>query len=710
MAAIEFPLKGSSGSESMTIGHAKSWHQRLSSPRTQAAHNPPHPMRPPLYPQRFSRFRPSFIRVYLRNSRASFQGAGRGGTFFGAIAFGFFALVPLCAQDLRYPPKPADVEALYSMGWEKARDRLSGALAEAYQPGVSGKPGSAGMPAYRQWLALWKWADLLSKNEADAAADFLGRHLFGQEGSDRPILFPPGHALEPGLSALPHAELRERVLHIPSREKSLGVLLGPGVPLPEDAPLANRVDPQFAKEWFSDPAFSELFFGAVAPSDYLPGVLAILNDLRKANPGAFRPYASLAIALSVVRDARWPSFWPHPQVESGLVPLEETTAADLFARWISANSAPGLLNDLRALPPSDLKFVIDAPLSESEFAWARKNVRGSESTFGKTFSSIRYATPRIKAKEFVWAGGPYTLEAIQKVGGICVDQAYFATVAGKARGLPTIFFSGQGADGGHAWFGYRKGTGRWDLDCGRYENQNYATGEALDPQSWRPISDHDLKSLAEGFRNSPQFAASSDDLALARAFEASGNLGAAGKAYDSAVAVCPQNPDAWDEKGAFLARSGVAPDVRRSFHEAAYKQFLARRDIRVRHQKALADIARETGDTATADKISRQIISQNSRARSDLSVSAAAEKLTATAESGNAAAAMTEYRSMLRQLGRDGGGNFFYEIVRPFFEALVAMDEKKKAAEVLELARKTLHPTKGQILDQELETLEKEIE
>ena len=83
----------------------------------------------------------------------------------------------------------------------------------------------------------------------------------------------------------------------------------------------------------------------------------------------------------------------------------------------------------------------------------------------------------------------YTLEDIKNNGGICVDQAYYATILGKGRGIPTLYFHGQGASGGHAWFGYLSHGGKWELDCGRYESQNYPKGYAVDPQTWQRIDD-----------------------------------------------------------------------------------------------------------------------------------------------------------------------------------------------------------------------------
>ena len=46
-----------------------------------------------------------------------------------------------------------------------------------------------------------------------------------------------------------------------------------------------------------------------------------------------------------------------------------------------------------------------------------------------------------------------------------------------------------------------KNPGRWETDCGRYENQNYPVGNAIDPQLWKMITDDELGSLARGEKN-----------------------------------------------------------------------------------------------------------------------------------------------------------------------------------------------------------------
>jgi tetratricopeptide (TPR) repeat protein len=627
--------------------------------------------------------------------------------FFAAV-FAVAVQWPAAAQnfDLRYPPTPAQREAVVAMGWSAARDLLGPALKEAYRPGMGGVSGSTGMTAYRQWLTLWKWADLLARSEEDEAAAFLRRFIYEQPGADKPVLIPPGVAPEPDMTPVDEAFARGVLSDPRSRAEVFGKLIPPEIPDPSGEPVAARLDPGLLDSWVADPAFSEMVLATVSSDDYLPGVLWNLQEIARAHPEKFKRHAALALAIAVVYDMRPPAFWPHRQVDPALVPVAAVSPSALFAEWVAANESKSLLTDLATLSPGRLKFVIDAPLSASEYTWARKNLRFPRSNFDRAFSAVPYSTARLKAGAYSWTDPEYTLENILTRGGICVDQAYFAMVAGKARGLPTLFFTGQGSDGGHAWFGYLKAGDRWEMDAGRYENQNYAVGEALDPQSWLPISDHDLKGLAEGFREKAAFAASRDDLVLASLFEELGDSTLAAKALESAIAVCPQNPDAWLERGRFLERSGAPPDARKAHHEAALKQFANRRDLRVRHQLALAGIARELGDTETADALERRIVSQNRRLRADLSVNAAARRLDSLVQDDNLDGAFTEYRSMLRSLRKTGGGSFFYDIVVPFAEILDDAGDQKRALEAVAMARKELRPERDSILDKEFNKLE----
>ncbi|PTX93665.1 hypothetical protein DB345_18905 [Spartobacteria bacterium LR76] len=567
-----------------------------------------------------------------------------------AAAFG------LRAQDLRRPPTPADRQQFGSAGWPAARDQLQAALLAAYAPGGSQRPGSTGVTAFKSWLLLWKWADLLAQPEQP----------FGTQTAD----FQPA---------------------------------------PDAKTNADLLDPTVVRDWISDEAFGAMLFSTLSPEDNATQVLKNLQDIAQASPAKFREYPALAIALAVVYDVPLPPYWPHHQVTQSLIPITNQSAAERFAYWSTANDAHDLLLDIRKLDPEQLKFLIDAPIDPAEFAWARKRVRLSRNEMPKAFSMIRYDRERLLGQQYSWTEGPYTLEEIYSKGGICVDQAYFASMVGKARGLPTLYFSGQGVDGGHAWFGYMKMDDKWELDCGRYENQNYATGEALDPQTWTPISDHELQFLAKRFRDTPLYAASQDDIMFAELFLASGQNDRALRAADSAISVCPENPDAWNEKTRILEKTQASLPVLRTHLEAAAKQFTSYRDLRVDYQVALAKVARAQGDSTTADTLERLALSQNKKKRSDLSVGIAADRLSSLVEQKQFDEAFKEYKKQINGLGKTGGGNFFYDIVEPFAMALKGAGDDAKAENAVALARKALRPEPGGILDVDMKQLENAI-
>lgn len=602
------------------------------------------------------------------------------------------------AQDVRRPPAPADRAKILAEGWKASRDSLGAALVQAYQPGGPQRPGSTGNTAYRGWMLLWKWSDLLSRTDkAEMERHITERLWLNPEG--KKFVFTPGRVPPAGFVRASHAQIQEALADGKMMETTVKWLLPADLANPSDRPIGEIVQPEIQAEWINDEELSRLLFANLSPRDYWPGVARRLQEIRLAHPEKFREYKALAVALALVYDENFPSFWPHDQVDAKLVPVKELPVADRFAYWVKSNESRALLLDLRKLGPEQLKFLVDAPLDPAEFEWARKNVRYPRSDFAKAFSSVTYNSGRLNGMELTWTGGPYTLEEIWRRGGICVDQAYYAMIAGKARGLPTLFFTGQGADGGHAWFGYMKADDRWQLDCGRYENQNYAVGEALDPQDWQPISDHELAFLAQKFHERIEFASSRDDILLAGQLEAAGEAERALRAYNSAVDVCPQNVAAWDARAGYLWRSGATLNQLSDHYNAALRQFGSDADIRASQQAALAVVARQQGDIKTAEALEMRILAQNKRKRSDLSVNIAAQRLEALVEAKQYDEAFKEFRRQVQNLGQTGGGNFFFDVVEPFALALKGAGDATRAREAVEMARKALKPESGSILD-----------
>lgn len=612
------------------------------------------------------------------------------------------------AQDLRRAPTPADRAKILADGWKPSKDALGAALIQIYQPGGPERPGSTGNTAFRSWMLLWKWCDLLSRPEEEEMDRYVAEHLWlSPEG--KKYLFTQGRSPGPDFVRPSPEQIQAALADRGAMDTYVKWLLPPDLANAGGQAIAEAVKPGILAEWINDEELSRLLLQNFSPRDYWPGVIRRLQEIRLAYPEKFREYKALAVALALVYDENFPNFWPHDQVTASLVPRKDMPVAERFNYWVTSNESRALLLDLRKLGPGQLKFLVDAPLDQSEFEWARKNVKYPRSDFTRAFSSISYASGRLKAGEFTWKSGPYTLEEIYRRGGICVDQAYYAMIAGKARGVPTLFFTGQGADGGHAWFGYMKTDDRWQLDCGRYENQNYATGEALDPQTWQPISDHELAFLAQSFHDKLEFSSSEDDILLAGVFEAAGQKDRALRAYNSAVDVCPQNVNAWDARAGYLWRSGATLNQLSDHYNAALRQFVSDPDIRTSQQAALAEVARRQGDTKTAEALETRILAQNKRKRSDLSVNVAAQRMDALVETKQYDEALKEFRRQVQSLGPTGGGNFFFDVVEPFVLALKGAGDTAHAREALSLAYKALKPERGSILDGAFSDLERTV-
>jgi hypothetical protein len=623
----------------------------------------------------------------------------------GLAASLFFAALGVSpAQNLRQPPTPQQRAYAAKLGWGPAAGQLGESLRAGYQPGRGGSAGSVANSSFQAWLLLARWCELLARPAPQELTRYLGRFFYTDPASPRSggLTFI-GSGLAPANNFVPVSA--DRLKALSGDSEALHYVL-PSDFVPGSGSVADGLSLPFLAAMAGNPAFLQSFFGSLSDLDYAPAVLKTLQQIWEAEPEKWVACQNLAIAIALVRDQPPPRWWPHSQVKPADVPKSTATPVEEFRFWVASNESHALYNDLRQLDVEDLKFVVDAPVATSELTWAQKNARFPRGDFGRAFSSIRYAYDRLTNQAYTWSGGPYTLAAIQATGGICVDQAYFAMLAGKARGLPTLFFTGQGTDGGHAWFGYLKGPGRWNMDCGRYENQNYAVGEALDPQTWLPINDHELASLAQSFRRTPAYLASQDDLAMARIFAAAGDPKGELAALDSAISTSPRNDLAWAAKEAFLDRTNAPVAAKRAFHEDAIRQFTNNDDLKVRHQRALAALSRADGDEAAAAAFESQIISQNRRERSDLSVDAAATRLFSLVKDGKSEDAMREYRGLLSRLGRTSGGNFFYQVVSPFARALAQSGDAAGARRVVDSARTALRPEAGSILDQDIAELE----
>lgn len=604
------------------------------------------------------------------------------------------------AFELQRVPTPLDVEAMQTMGWRAAAEELEVVLAETWKPSHIAQAGSSSNPTFQQWLRLAQWARLLGTTEPEALRSWMARRVMKAPDDGSWSVVGPGMA-RPEQAGL---GVQELPLRWPMPPEIAVALLPEGYVMSEGE-MSGRLSPALALELANDPVFLEEFFRELSPDDLAPGVLMRLQELRAQFPGAWPEYCSLMLALAMVYDQQMPEFWPHHQVSGSAVPRSDACVVALFDYFYRANEVRRTEHDLRRLGVGELKFVVDAPVEVSELEWAAKNVRTAKGQFEKVFEMVSYDHERVKRAEFEWpADADYRLATILGRGGICTDQAYFASLAGKAKGIPTLYFAGQGKDGGHAWFGFLRGGGRWEMDAGRYLNQNYTTGLALDPQTWMPISDHELLYLSKTEAASSAAQAARADLAMTEVFLRRGDLASAEASSESAWRAAQDYLPAWELRGRVLAESGNEEKLR-EFYTQGVNYFRRNEGMRVRFQSKLADLARSGGDHAAARQLEARMVRENRRERVDLSATAGGEVLNRLLAEEDYVAAMREYSSLVRRLGRTGGGSFFYEVVRPFVGQLRELGRDEDAERAVREARRIMPMEEGTILAKEFADL-----
>jgi hypothetical protein len=556
------------------------------------------------------------------------------------------------------PPTPARIEAVQTAastdGWSPVSVRLFAGSIRAYE--------SRQEDAASAWYLVARWCDLLGKSQRTAGRQWL--ETLGNAGD-----------LHPNVD-------QSRILALP------------------DEPIARLVTADTGKWLLGDRSFSETFFNLVTSHDCLPRVMAILQLLRETEARRFTAYTQLALGIALVYDAPPPPQWPHWQVSPEVLPRRLWAPQDAFKFLVESDQGGRTLHKLGTLPAAELKFVVDFMATPQELAWAQRSMKLPLASLAKSYDAVRYRTDRIEAQAYIWPGTRYDLSEIYSEGGICVDQAYFATQAGKGRGVPTLLFSGAGRDGRHAWFGYL-GTGqKWVLDAGRYEEQRYVTGVAYDPQSWSLMSDHELSFLSEGFRRLPPYRQSRQHQVFAELYLLLNRKPAAAAAARKAVNFERRNVEAWD---ALLAASDEQPVRAREalFREAA--QAMQRYpDLNARFVRKLAGALRERGEASAAEFEERSLVRRGQNGgRSDLGVDHAETAMTAAAPADQ----VRIYKQLLQKYGSTSGIAFYDRVTRPLITKMIATNRRGEALKVIAQTRAALKPEPESQLDREMDEL-----
>ena len=548
------------------------------------------------------------------------------------------------------------VRAGQDKGWTKVALALRQMALEAYRNGEE---------PTEQWYFLYRWSRLFAKNKGGFINAWI-EHI--------------------NRSRLGHANMTKKYPH------------GGGV-------LGDLLSAELKIILLKDIAFSREFFGLLNPADNLVESFKILESLYREYPVHFKKYLRLAVALSIVYDVSPPPGWPHNQVPGRMLPrhLPEVSAA--FEYWKNLNEKRLSAHNLTLLTVEKLKFLVDTPAAFDELRWAHQNVKERAGEFAQVYSSVAYRHDRVEQNRFVWNGPDYRLPTILKNGGICVDQAYFASQSGKAKGIPTLIFRGAGLTGRHAWFGYLQPSGRWEFDAGRYGENRYVTGYAHDPQTWADISDHDLAFLSEGFRHTHYYIQSVFHSNFAFEFLTMSDLDAARQAAEKALRFERRNQQAWEILVETTRRTSDDPRDVESILRRAVRVFGNYPDLETYYLNRVNESLVARGELSRARLEKGHVVSKNKAERMDLSIQEAARILKESSSKDPLHVQLRQFRVILIQFGKAGGMDVFDRIVYPFVHQLARAGHRREARSMAQMARQRLNPPEGSMLDQSLDKL-----
>ncbi len=229
-------------------------------------------------------------------------------------------------------------------------------------------------------------------------------------------------------------------------------------------------------------------------------VIRVATELMKERSQQVQAYPQLAAAICVVHDRRASSSYTVRVNENNPVASSPIEIFDFFTGNAGSMHIP-----LDRTPASLLVFVVDVTETPEQLQWALDRYRTNPAV-DQRFFEIEYDYDHYlhgKTKK-VTSAGNYSLTQIQKHGGVCADQAYYAMSVAKACGIPSGYVVAKGADLSHAWVGYLETKGRrgaWNFDAGRYEDYQNLRGNIVDPQSGEKISDGRLGILGNSFNS-----------------------------------------------------------------------------------------------------------------------------------------------------------------------------------------------------------------
>jgi tetratricopeptide (TPR) repeat protein len=228
------------------------------------------------------------------------------------------------------------------------------------------------------------------------------------------------------------------------------------------------------------------FFRSLGDVKDRPAAMAKLHELFLAEESLVLGFPDLAIAFATAVPAK------HLRDQPNAATLVESF------KWYAAPSFKPRY-DMKKMPYELLRYIADTRVSLAERKWAVARYARSP-TPQMAYFDIQYDT------EHLFRGTPkkndakdYSLPNLAGLGGVCFDQAYYASEVCKALGIPAVVVFGRGGSGvPHSWFAhfsYNQGKPQWDARCGRYQGHLFLSGLVRDPALEDKIPDSVLSLL-----------------------------------------------------------------------------------------------------------------------------------------------------------------------------------------------------------------------
>jgi hypothetical protein len=225
-----------------------------------------------------------------------------------------------------------------------------------------------------------------------------------------------------------------------------------------------------------------LFRGMQDLEDPKEALLAVA-ELKELGDRALLAYSELTTAFATSRAGR--------AYQDQLNPASIT---DAFKYYTTRK----MRYDLKKMPYELSRYLADSDLSIKERQWAYGKYN-RQSNPARAYFDLKYDTEHLEQgtpKKI--SRLPFTLPNLLKVGGVCIEQAYYSSEVCKAVGIPAKIVTGRSGGGiRHAWMMsfVRMPRGRsasWDSSTGRYASQKYFVGNVQNPATGQNILDCEL--------------------------------------------------------------------------------------------------------------------------------------------------------------------------------------------------------------------------